>query len=128
MVGRQQPERGEARRGARHQHAAHPERGGLGGRVHRAHAAERDEVEPARVGARERQHAPHRVGHVGVDDRRDRRRGGLGVEAELLAELRQRVARTVGVEREAPAPEPGRVEATEHEVGVGDRRSVPPRP
>jgi hypothetical protein len=49
------------------------------------------------------------------------------VEPELLAELDQRLARRVDVERGAAAPEPRRIEAAEHEVGVGDVGRVPPR-
>ena len=51
----------------------------------------------------------------------DRRRGVVGVDAEPLAEARpSAAARGVDVEGHPAAEEPGRVEAAEDQVGVGD--------
>ena len=81
------------------------------------------EVEAARVGAGEREHAADRVGHVRVDERDDGDRGVLGVEPELARPSRSSAACAPSASSAQPsAPEAGRVEAPEHEVGVGDGR------
>ena len=127
VIGGEQPERREPGSGAGHQHVLHAERGRLRGRVHGTHPAERDEVEPARVGAREREDPPDRVGHVRVDQRDDRGRGGLDVEAALstfngCTDLCERAPRRVVVEAQTTTPERAGVEPAEHEIGVGDGR------
>ena len=111
VVGGEQPERGEPGRAPRGTSTRlHPERGRLGGGVHRAHPTERDQVEPARIGAGERQHPPHRVGHVRVDQRDDGGRGGLGVEAELARRAAASASRAASTSRRSRPPQkpPGR--------------------
>ena len=87
VVGEQQAQRREGRRGLRHQQLADAELVGLHAGVHGAVAAIHHHAEVARVEARFRGDAPDRVRHVRVHDAEDAVGRLDDVEAERLADL-----------------------------------------
>ncbi len=96
--------------------------------VQRPGAAEREQGVLARVLAALEQHRAQRADHVVVDDAQDRERGLLDRHAQRVGDTCNGARRAPGGERHAPAEEIGRVDAAEHEVGIGDGGSFTAEP
>ena len=92
--------------------------------VQRAAAAERHGDETSRIVAAFDRDEPDRAGHAGVGDLHDRCRRRRGVETERRADMRRDGAfGRFDIERFQPAAERARrVDAAEHDLGIGQRR------
>ena len=91
--------------------------------MQRGGTAKRDEGAAARVLAALDRMDAGGVRHVFVDDLADPEGGELDRQIERLGDLapHRRLGRT-RIERHAPARKPGRIDAAEHQIGVGDGR------
>ncbi len=120
----QQAERRGVARVRRHEHLADAEDLGDAGGVERAGASEGDEREVARIDALlDRDHA-ERVHHVVVGELHDGVGGLLDRPPERLGHLLERGARAAHVEHDVAAGEVLRVEPSEQQVRVGQRRPL----
>ena len=116
------PPRRERAREARDDHLGHVELLREERCVHRPGAAERDERELARLDPLLDRERPDRLRHLGVDHVADPLGELDRLQVQLVGELGDRASRRVDVERHLAACEPGRIDATEDEVRIGDRR------
>ena len=108
---------------ARHEYLAHPELRGELARVHPGGAAEREQRETPRIMAALDGDDAQCARHRGVRDAHDPLSGGVDVHTEPPRDLRDRVVRAADVEPHATAEKRRRIEAPEHEVGVGHGRT-----
>ena len=90
--------------------------------MHRTRAAERHEREVARLDPLLDGQRADRLRHLGVRHVADALGQLARLEPQLAAQLRDRRARRLDVERHRAAREAALVHAAEHEVGVGDGR------
>ena len=119
MIRREQAQGGQAGSGTGHEHPAHSESRGLRRGVHTSHAAEGDEIEPARIRTRQREHPADRIGHVGIHQPHRGCGCRLRVQAERGAQPSERSGGRRTIEPHPPTGEPLRVDSAQHEVGIG---------
>ena len=124
-VGQQRAERRTAPRMDRYDDPVHALAGGQVDGMERTRATERDEVEVPVVMAAVNRDEPDGAGHVLVDGRQDGRRNLNGCQPEGLTEFLQAPLRSGAVYRQTPAQQRLRVQPSEEEIRIGDRRFGP---
>ena len=113
-----------ARRGW-HQHAGDAKMPCDGGRMHRPGAAERDQREIAGIEPALDRYKAHRVRHIGIRHGNNRRRRDHDLDLLRLRYIAfdGRIG-TRSVYRERAAEQELRIQAPEHDVGIGDGRAL----
>ncbi len=90
--------------------------------VHRPGAAERNERDVAWIVALLHGDVGQGAGHAGVDDANDAGRGRLHAQPRESAQAFQGCCCMLAVQRHFAAEQPGRSQATQQQVGIGDGR------